>query len=264
MSHASIDYDGLGKGVQLLFVGEHANLELVTETPWTISGGIGSGTSDKGDTITFTSPSALSQTGYSGMTGNVGTFFMFCPVVGAASTYGHALFSSSSPSVVSFQVDAGRICYILGVASNSPLPSWFNTTNRSLVCSSGGTAGTLKAYLDGVSSGVTWSSGPSSSWGSGDKILRLGGYVVGDSWDFNGSILVAGFTTEVWGATKAAAFHADPLSILLTEGGGTPGLGFVKVSGSWKNLSGVYVRVGGVWKSGQFHSRVSGSWKALS
>lgn len=43
----------------------------------------------------------------------------------------------------------------------------------------------------------------------------------------------------------------------------TGGYGFVKVSGSWKTLSGTYVKVAGVWKQGTFSPKVSGSWKAL-
>jgi hypothetical protein len=66
-------------------------------------------------------------------------------------------------------------------------------------------------------------------------------------------------------ATTIASIASDPYAIFLAGGGGgpTPGYGFVKVSGSWKNLSGVYVKVSGVWKSGSFQPNVSGSWKTL-
>lgn len=63
--------------------------------------------------------------------------------------------------------------------------------------------------------------------------------------------------------TTGTAIQSHPPGVP-TSPGGTPGYGFIKVSGSWKTLSGTYIKVGGVWKEGRFSPNVSGSWKTLA
>jgi hypothetical protein len=94
-------------------------------------------------------------------------------------------------------------------ASNGSLPSWFNTGNRSLVLVSGGTAASCRAFLDGKDSGLTWSGGP-VAWGPGNKNFNLGRYAGGTSWDFDGTILIAGHTEKVWSDAESRAFHDNP------------------------------------------------------
>jgi hypothetical protein len=89
---------------------------------------------------------------------------------------------------------------------------------------------------------------------------RGGGYV-----GLNGPLEYCYLVDTYLNDATIASIAADPYAVFLTGGGGgTPGYGFVKVSGSWKNLSGVYVKVSGVWKSGTFQPNVSGSWKTLA
>ncbi len=147
------------------------------------------------------------------LTSNVGTFFMWCPTVGAADTHGHVPFGTSSPNVAGHQIYPD----LSSVGSNSPssgsLPSWFNTKNRSIVFASGGTAETCKVFLDGKQTGLTWSGAP-AAWGSGNKNFNLGRYVGGTLWDFGGTILIAGYTSAVWGDAESRAFHENPSQLL--------------------------------------------------
>ena len=148
----------------------------------------------------------MEYTGYTELVGNVGTFFVWCPRVGVADTFGHVLLHGRVSVLNWFQITDARKVISFGQESGSAIASWFNTTNRSFVASSGGSAATLKAYFDGIDSGLVWSTAP-TSWDSGNKVFEIGRYDGGSQWDFNGSMLVVGYTTAVWGETEAKAFH---------------------------------------------------------
>ena len=181
---ARIDYAGLGKGMRILFNPATGPVDLVTGNIWTPGGNASIATGEKGSNFSFDGvDDYYAYAGYSELTSNVGTFFIWCPVVGAADTYGHVLFGSSSPAVSGHQIYPS-----LGISvgsnnqSSGILPSWFNTTNRSLVLASGGTAATCKAFLDGADTGMTWPNAP-VAWGSGNKNFNLGRYAGGALWD---------------------------------------------------------------------------------
>ncbi len=74
---------------------------------------------------------------------------------------------------------------------------------------SGGTAATCRVFLDGKDSGLTWPGAP-AAWGPGNKNFNLGRYAGGTSWDFDGTILIAGHTEKIWGDAESRAFHDNP------------------------------------------------------
>jgi hypothetical protein len=209
---APIDYGGLGRGVQLLFNPALGPVDLATGRVWTAGGDASVVAGQKGKAFAFDgTDDYYGYTGYPEITGNVGTFFLWCPIVGPADNNGHLFFGHSSPTVVWYQVSSYNSLFLLGTEGGGTI-SWYNTANRSLIFSSGGTAATAKAYLDGRDSGVVWGAAP-TSWGVGNKNFNLGRYVGGSSWDFSGTILVAGYTSAVWGESEAREFHRNPWAL---------------------------------------------------
>jgi hypothetical protein len=208
---APIDYAGLGKGIRILWNPAVGPVDLATGRAWSTGGDAVIARGQKGHVFTFDgADDYYGYTGYPEITSNVGSFFIWCPTVGAADTYGHALFGASSPVAFAHQINPGMQVHIgSGPPSTGTLPSWFNTRNRSLVLVSGGTAATCRAFLDGKDSGLTWSGAP-VAWGPGNKNFNLGRYVGGTSWDFGGTILIAGHTEKVWGDAESRAFHDNP------------------------------------------------------
>ena len=208
---APIDYAGLGKGIRILWNPALGPVDLATGRTWFQSGNAAIASTQKGQVFSFDGiDDYYSYTGYPEITGNIGTFFMWCPTVGAPDTYGHVFFGSSSPAVSGYQVNAFLQVHIgSSPASTGSLPSWFNTKNRSLVLASGGAAATCKAFLDGKDSGLTWSGAP-VALGPGNKNFNLGRYAGGTSWDFGGTILIAGYAEKVWSDAESRAFHDNP------------------------------------------------------
>ncbi|HEU4855013.1 MAG TPA: hypothetical protein VFS89_06955, partial [Nitrosospira sp.] len=155
--------------------------------------------------------------GYPELTGNIGTFFAWCPMVGAGDVNGHVLFGTSSPNVSAYEIYPDLR---VSVGSNNPssagLSSWFNTKNRSIVFASGGTAQTCRVFLDGKETGLTWTAAP-VAWGPGNKNFNLGRYIGGAFRDFNGTILVAGYTDAIWGEAEARAFRENPWQLFKTR-----------------------------------------------
>ena len=91
--------------------------------------------------------------------------------------------------------------------------TWFNTTDNSIVMvSATGLAAGLKTYVRGEDSGHTWSGDP-STFAAGAKNLYLGRYSSGESHNFQGSILVAGWTSKIWTAIQAKQFHDNPFVV---------------------------------------------------
>jgi hypothetical protein len=208
---APIDYAGLGSGMRILWNPAAGPVDLVTGRVWTPGGNATIRPSANGQVFSFDGvDDYYAYTGYPELTGNVGTFFLWCTFVGIPDTNGHVLFGASSPVVSAYEIYPDLK---VSIGSNTPssgnLASWFGTVNRSLVFVSGGTAATTKCYLDGIDSRLTWIDAP-KAWGSGDKNFNLGRYVGGNLGDFGGSILVAGFTDAVWDTAEARAFHENP------------------------------------------------------
>jgi hypothetical protein len=215
--NAPIDRGGLGKGIQILFNPAVGPVDLATGRVWSPGGDAAAIASQRGRVFNFDGvDDFLAYTGYPEVASNVGTFFIWCTRVGAPDTHGHVLFGASSPTASWHQVYP---TLTVAIGANSPstgaLPSWFNTANRSLVLISGGTAATCKAYLDGVDTGLSWSTDP-VAWGAGNKNFNLGRYVGGTLWDTDASVLSAGVTSAVWGAAEARAFHENPWKLFKT------------------------------------------------
>lgn len=208
---AAIDYGGLAKGICILWNPAAGPVDQATGRVWTRNGNAAITHGHSGKVFSFDgTDDYYSYTGYPELNGNVGTFFMWCPVVGTPDTHGHVVFSASSPTAVYNQIYPDLRVTIGGnLPSSGTVPSWFNTRNRSIVFASGGTAATCKVFLDGKETGLTWSGTP-ASWGAGNKNFNLGRYSGGTSWDFSGTILVAGFANVVWGEAESRAFHENP------------------------------------------------------
>ncbi|MBA4141928.1 MAG: hypothetical protein H0X43_02755 [Nitrosospira sp.] len=212
-----LDYQGLAKGVRIIFNPAAGPADLATGRLWTRGGNASHSATQKGAAFSFDAEGDYyGFTGYPEITGNIGTFFIWCPTVGAPDTQGHIVFGASSPMVCAHRIQQNLT---IGLGSNGgssgTLSSWFNTSNRSLVLSSGGTAGTCKSFLDGKDSGQTWANAP-NEWGAGDKNFNLGRYVGVTGFQFKGTILVAGYTEAVWGEAEARAFHDDPWQLFKT------------------------------------------------
>ncbi|HEU4854304.1 MAG TPA: hypothetical protein VFS89_03340 [Nitrosospira sp.] len=208
---APIDYAGLAKGVRILWNPAAGPVDLVTGRIWAPGGNAAIATARGGRIFSFDGvDDYYGYTGYPELTSNIGTFFAWCPTVGAADINGHVLFGASSPNVSAYEIYPDLR---VSIGSNSPssgsLSSWFNTRNRSIVFASSGTQQTCRVFLDGKETGLTWDAAP-VAWGSGNKNLNLGRYVGGALRDFNGTILIAGYTDAVWGEPEARAFRENP------------------------------------------------------
>src|SRR5687768_2699960 len=147
-------------GMQVLFNPAIGPVDIVTGRSWTKAGDVAI---DNRSVFRYPGVSgSLEYTGYPEITGNVGTFFAWCPIVGPSDDFGHVLFAGEAASLNWYQVHSFGNIFLMGRESASGISGWFNSTNRSLVLSSGGTVGTMAAYLDGVNTSITWPSGPLS------------------------------------------------------------------------------------------------------
>lgn len=215
---AQIDYAGLAKGVRILFNPGVGPVDLATGRSWAPGGNAAIATGPNGKVFSFDGEDDFyACNGYPELTSNIGTFFAWCPTVGAGDINGHVLFGASSPNVSAYEIYPDLR---VSVGSNSPssgsLSSWFHTKNRSIVFASGGTAQTCRVFLDGKETGLTWTAAP-VAWGPGNKNLNLGRYVGGAFRDFNGTILIAGYTDAIWGEAEARAFRENPWQLFKTR-----------------------------------------------
>lgn len=214
---APIDYAGFGRGMRILWNPAMGPVDLVTGRVWTAGGDARILPGTDGHVFLFDGiDDYYAHTGYPELTGNIGTFFMWCPRVGVPDTNGHMPFASSSPVVTGYEIYPDlKVAIGSNTPSSGTLASWFGTVNRSIVFACGGAAATTRCYLDGDDSMLTWIDAP-KAWGTGDKNFNLGRYAGGSLRDFDGTILVAGFTDAVWGAAEARAFHENPWRLFKT------------------------------------------------
>ena len=121
----------------------------------------------------------------------------------------------------------------------------------------------ISFYLNGTLVGTTAAAGAPLS-GTGNLILGAS-RDLSATFDSDVDWLAFIHVNKVPTSTEITTISSNVWAMWL-DGTAPPaaGLGFVRISGSWKNLSGVYVRVAGAWKSGQFSPNVSGSWKTLA
>lgn len=208
-----VDRNGLGKGVQMLLtqvggkVVDVANPSVI----WTPNGNAKTKAAPKGVVATFDGvDDYFSATGYSHIVGARGTFFIWLPRVGAFDTYGTVWFGTNTGAASFFQsTSLTAVCFGSGSFATGTVTSIANSTNTSLVFSANTTVNTQRYFRNGISEGTLDASTP-TAFAPGSKTFNFGRYVAGTTWDADADILIAGFTTEVWGAAQAKAFHDNP------------------------------------------------------
>lgn len=146
-----------------------------------------------------------SASAYADITGNTGTFFFWAPRLTNGADGRFLMLTAGS---VYFGHSASNT-YAFGIAGGAASPYG---TDVSEVYSSGGTAGTLRHFLNGAQSAATWASGP-ASWGAGAKAITFGRYTT-NTWDSSADVVLAGYTSDIWGPAEARAFHENPWQIL--------------------------------------------------
>jgi|SRR5687768_12555909 len=211
-----IDHEGLGKGIQLLLNPALGPIDIATGRAWTVGGDVKVEDVTRGKIFKYPGVDGdLHYTGYPEISGTVGTFFIWCPTVGPKDDWGHGIFGEAATTF--FLAHQFGQFYHMGSESDR-IFSWFNGTNKSLVCSSANATGAgLKVYQNGEDTGMLFSAAP-TPWSSGAKTLTIGrnpGF--GTVHDFNGTIRLVGYTKEVWGKAEAAAFHVNPWRIFKTR-----------------------------------------------
>jgi hypothetical protein len=154
------------------------------------------------------------STGYSNISGNVGTFFCWFTRIGDHDASGHIMWGSDTTTNVYFQLgvdtDTKGWCFSQQVTGMPTLTAAYNNTNRSEVYSSDGTAAGKSIYLQGVDVGTANGSTP-SSFAAGSKTFAFGKWNGGNNWDTDADCLIAGFTDEVW--TEQQAYSDIPIAM---------------------------------------------------
>jgi hypothetical protein len=153
-----------------------------------------------------------SFTGYGEIVGGVGTFFLWMPRVGVKPPNGPVFFGTNTGSASWWQLDNDSRFWVWGQQAN-PSPAFtglYNTNNRSLVFTSGGTGGSLRAYVDGRDTGQSWSIGTVPGFATGAKTFNFGRWIGGDNWNVDGDVVIAGYSNRPWSPIEARWFHDNP------------------------------------------------------
>jgi hypothetical protein len=184
-------------------------IDQVTGRVWSAGGNASVITTAHGKAVNFDGvDDYLEYTGYSEITGNAGTLAIWFPRVGATDDFGHMYLAESTGTwFTQYHTPSGTL-YFAGVGSTTPLAGWFNTTNRSMVLTTDGTAAGTKCYIDGADYGLAWSSTP-ASWPSGSKLIHIGNYSGAATIDTDGSMLSFAYASRSWGAAEAKEFHVS-------------------------------------------------------
>lgn len=208
----------------LLFNPALGPIDLATNRTWLRNGTVAEKVGPDG--IAFDFDGALDYytfSGYNELTSAVGTLAIWLPRVGATNTFGHVYLGASSPAACYFQVtNTGQtVAFGSTKSGGANLSGWFNSTHRSIIFVSGGTAASIKIFVDGVDTGHTFTTAP-TAWGAGTKNMRLGGYPAGSSWDVDGSMCVATLLPSVWDTEQAREFHTNPWQLFAPNPYGCP------------------------------------------
>src|SRR5687768_6866177 len=106
---APIDYAGLAKGIRILWNPATGPVDLVTGRIWTAGGNAAIVPAQNGRVFSFDGvDDYYAYTGYPELTGNDGTFFVWCPLVGIPDTNGHVFFGASSPIASGYEIYPDR------------------------------------------------------------------------------------------------------------------------------------------------------------
>lgn len=215
-----VDYAGLGEGVQILLMPLGGRLVDVANPSviWTPNGNAGIKATNEGIAAAFDgSGDYFSTTGYPNLTGARGTFFMWAPRVGIAPNYGQVWLVTNTGGVCAFQSPASAgtaYCFGSGAVTGASVVG--NSINTSLVFSANTIAGSQRYFRNGLPEGTPDTGATPTAFPSGNKFFNFGRYMGGNSWDADADIVIAGFTTEVWGAAQAKQFHENPWSVFKT------------------------------------------------
>lgn len=202
---APIDYQGLGRGLKLLFNPALGSKDLVTGRTWAPGGNASVVTARTGKAFQFDGvDDHYSYTGYPEISGAAGTFFMYCPVVGPADNFG-TVFFSDTPTYLWLD-NLGRI-YAWSSLANGGYTQWFNSVNRSIIFTSDGTPSGTRIYVDGSHLDSVSFSGSLTGFSSSSKALRFGAYANGNAYDFNGQAGISGYSNRKWTSHEASLFH---------------------------------------------------------
>jgi hypothetical protein len=184
-------------------------IDQVTGRVWSAGGNASVITTAHGKAVNFDGvDDYLEYNGYSEITGNAGTLAIWFPRVGATDDFGHMYLAESTGTwFTQYHTPSGTL-YFAGVGSTTPLAGWYNTTNRSMVLTTDGTAAGTKCYIDGADYGLAWSSTP-ASWPSGSKLIHIGNYSGAATIDTDGSMLSFAYASRSWGAAEAKEFHVS-------------------------------------------------------
>ena len=214
---ARINRAGLGAGVQMLLLPVGGNLiDVANNRVWTRGGNASAGKpTTNGVAATFDGvDDFFSFTGYPEIVGNVGTFFLWLPRIGAYDTNGHVYLGTNTGNSVWFQANTVNVfSFSAGMPSVSGIP---DSRDRSLVFTSRGTAATKEFFLDGIPSSSGGLAEP-VAFSAGNKTFRFGAWVAGDLFDCDMDCVVAGFTTRTWSDAQARAFHENPWQLFESE-----------------------------------------------
>jgi hypothetical protein len=199
-----IDRERLGKSAKFLInpaVGTH---DLITGRHWTLGATATVIPAEPGKVINFAVGDYLEYTGYAELTGSIGTFAAWLPVVGNPQGFG-SIYLVESTATVYHQFHTNGTIYFAGVASTGVISNWFNTTNRSFVMTSNGTAASTKVYIDGKDSTLTWASAP-TAWPAGSKQIWIGNYMSA-GFESEGTMLNVVHDGRRWSSYEAKLYH---------------------------------------------------------
>ena len=179
------------------------------------------GSSDKGAVLSFdgVDDDVLFSGAFSNISGSTGTFFMYAPVVRTQDSSGTVLWGSNTGATTWFQVDtvAADDTFAFGTQISGMGANFWSSTNTAIILAGNGS--TQFAYLGTDQAGWESNSAVSAgtAWGAGAKNIELGGFIGGGSWDFDGEMLVAGYSARVWSEDEAMSFWLDPMQVIAPQ-----------------------------------------------
>lgn len=209
---APVSRYGLGRGVQMLLLPVSGVLiDVVNGRVWSPSGNANAGKpTNRGLSASFDgTDDYYAYTGYPEIVGSVGTFFIWLPRIGAFDGNGSLFWGTNTTASVYFQMTNIHQPVAFGAVVGASTNDIRNTTNRSLVFASDGTAAGKRFIADGTAAISGGGSSP-VAFAAGNKSFRFGAWVGGATFDCDMDCVVAGYTTRVWSEIEARAFHANP------------------------------------------------------
>ena len=219
-SPVGVDYSGLGKGVRMLLTQQGGRVVDIANPGviWTPNGNASTKPTLKGVAATFDGvDDYFSASGYPNIVGAKGTFFMWIPRIGALDSNGTVWFGTNTGSASWFQNTTNTAyCFGSGSFTAGTVSNVASTSNTSLVFTANTAVNTQRYFRNGISEGTVNATTP-TAFAAGSKNFNFGRYIGGTTWDADADIVIAGFTTEVWGVAQAKAFHENPWQLFSSQ-----------------------------------------------